>query len=207
MTTIAIVEDNRDLRTTLATIVGAAPGYTVVGACGTAEEALVRLPRLKADVVLMDIHLPGRTGIECTRRLRDLCPATQVLILTVYDDSENILNALKAGASGYLLKRASPQEILEAISDVREGGAPMSSQIARKVVASFRETPPDPAAETLTEREAEVLGHITRGYSGKEIADRMSVSLNTVKTHLKHVYAKLHVRSRTEILLRYRHLP
>ena len=203
-TTVAIVEDNRDLRTTLARMIGAAPGYTVVAACSTAEEALAQLPRLQPQVVLMDIHLPGRTGIECTRRLRDLCPATSVLILTVYDDSENILSALKAGASGYLLKRASPSEILEAIVDVREGGAPMSSQIARKVVASFREVPPDPAAETLTERETEVLAKITRGYSSKEIADQMSVSVNTVKTHLKHIYAKLHVRSRTEILLRFR---
>ena len=204
VTTVAIVEDNRDLRTTLARMVGDTPGYTVVAACSTAEEALSQLPRLQPHVVLMDIHLPGRTGIECTRRLRDLCPATSVLILTVYDDSDNILSALKAGASGYLLKRASPVEILEAIGDVRDGGAPMSSQIARKVVASFREVPPHPGTESLTEREAEVLAHITKGYSSKEIADKMSVSVNTVKTHLKHIYAKLHVRSRTEILLRFR---
>ena len=204
MTTIAIVEDNRDLRSTLERIVASSPLCTMIGSCGTAEEALLQLPKLQPQVVLMDINLPGRSGIECTRRLRDLCPGTQILILTVYDDSENILNALKAGASGYLLKRASPEEILEAIGDVKEGGAPMSSQIARKVVASFREVPPDPAAETLTEREAEVLSLITHGYSGKEIADRLSVSVNTVKTHLKHVYAKLHVRSRTEILLRFR---
>ena len=202
--TVAIVEDNNGLRTTLEKFVAKSPDFKIVGCCDTAEEALAKFPTLKPEVVLMDIHLPGRSGIECTRRLRDVCPETQVLILTVYDDQENILNALKAGASGYLLKRASPQEILQAIKDVKEGGAPMSSQIARKVVASFREEPPEPGAESLTERESEVLGYLTKGYSSKEIASRMSVSLNTVKTHLKHIYAKLHVRSRTEILLRFR---
>jgi DNA-binding NarL/FixJ family response regulator len=202
--TVAIVEDNSGLRTTLEKFVARSPDFEIVGCCDTAEEALAKFPALKPNVVLMDINLPGRSGIECTRRLRDVCPDTRVLILTVYDDSENILNALKAGAHGYLLKRATPQEILEAIRDVYDGGAPMSSQIARKVVASFRETKPEQGAETLTERESEVLGFLTKGYSGKEIASRMSVSLNTVKTHLKHIYAKLHVRSRTEILLRFR---
>jgi DNA-binding NarL/FixJ family response regulator len=204
MPTVAIVEDNPELRSTLSRIVSDAPGCELVGSSDTAEEALAKFPKLSPDIVLMDIHLPGRSGIECTRKLRDLCPDTRVLILTVYDDSENILNALKAGANGYLLKRASPQEIVRAISDVHEGGAPMSSQIARKVVASFRETPPDPATETLTDRESEVLGFLTKGYSTKEIAERMSISLNTIKTHLKHIYAKLHVRSRAEILLRFR---
>jgi DNA-binding NarL/FixJ family response regulator len=173
--------------------------------CSTAEDALREMPGAKPDVVLMDIHLPHRSGIECTRRLRDLCPATQVLILTVYDDNDNIFNALKAGASGYLLKRAAPVEILAAITEVKGGGAPMSTQIARKVVASLREPPTDPMAggESLTERELEVLGYMSKGYSEKEIADKMHVSLNTIKSHRKHVYCKLHIRSRTEILLRY----
>jgi len=203
-TTVAIVEDNAELRGSLERIITESPDFELVGACDTAETALARLPKKPPQVVLMDINLPGRSGIECTRHLRDKCPDTQVLILTVYDDSDNILNALKAGACGYLLKRATPAEILQAITDVKEGGAPMSISIARKVVASFREPPPDPAAETLTERQSEVLGYLTKGYSTKEIAAAMFVSLNTVKTHLKNIYAKLHVRSRSEILLRYR---
>ena len=205
MIRVGIVEDNRELRTSLARMVEASPGYRCVCACSTAEDALREVPAAKPDVVLMDIHLPYRSGIECTRRLRDLCPATQVLILTVYDDNDNIFNALKAGASGYLLKRSSRAEILKAVTEVKEGGAPMSTQIARKLVASFREPPLDPAAgsETLSERELEVLGYMSKGYSEKEIADKMHISVNTIKTHRKHVYQKLHIRSRAEILLRY----
>jgi DNA-binding NarL/FixJ family response regulator len=205
MITVGIVEDNRELRTSLARMVNAARGYRCVCACSTAEDALREMPPARPDVVLMDIHLPHRSGIECTRRLRDLCPATQVLILTVYDDNDNIFNALKAGASGYLLKRSSSAEILKAVTEVKDGGAPMSTQIARKVVASLREPPADPAAggESLSERELEVLGYMSKGYSEKEIADKMHVSVNTIKTHRKHVYHKLHIRSRAEILLRY----
>ena len=203
---VGIVEDNRDLRETLQQMVEAAPDLRLVCAYSNAEDAIRSLPKQAPDVVLMDIHLPFRNGIECTRRLKDLCPGLQVLILTVYEDSENIFDALKAGASGYLLKRSSPTEILAAIADVSLGGAPMSSQIARHVVASFQTPTPtlESEGEPLSERENEVLGYITKGYSGKEIADKMHVSINTVKTHLKHIYQKLHVRSRTEILLRFR---
>lgn len=203
---IAIVEDNRDLREALQKMVENAQGLRFVCAFSNAEDAIRSLPKYAPDVVLMDIHLPFRSGIECTRRLKDLCPELQVLILTVYEDSESILDALKAGASGYLLKRSSPSDILAAIADVRLGGAPMSSQIARQVVASFQKPTPslEPEGEPLSERETEVLGYITKGYSGKEIAEKMHVSINTVKTHLKHIYQKLHVRSRTEILLRFR---
>jgi len=207
MITVGIVEDNRGLRESLSQMVNSAPGFRCVCVCSTAEEGLLEIPAAQPDVVLMDIHLPVRSGIECTRRLKDLCPTVQVLILTVYEDNENILNALKAGASGYLLKRASPAEILASISDVKEGGAPMSSQIARKVVASFREPTRTARLEdqqALTERENEVLGYLTKGYAAKEIADRMHVSVPTVKTHLQHIYTKLHVRSRTEVLLRFR---
>jgi DNA-binding NarL/FixJ family response regulator len=203
---IGIVEDNRDLRETLQQMVEDAPGLRFVCAFSNAEDAIRSLPKYAPDVVLMDIHLPYRSGIECTRRLKDLCPDLQVLILTVYEDNESIFDALKAGASGYLLKRSSPVEILAAIADVRLGGAPMSSQIARQVVASFQMTTPslESEGEPLSERETEVLGYITKGYTGKEISIKMHVSINTVKTHLKHVYQKLHVRSRTEILLRFR---
>jgi DNA-binding NarL/FixJ family response regulator len=181
-------------------------GLTFVCAFSNAEDAIRSLPDFAADVVLMDIHLPVRSGIECTRRLKDLCPKLQVLILTVYEDTESIFDALKAGASGYLLKRSRPPEILAAIADVAGGGSPMSSQIARQVVASFQAPSPslDPVGEPLSERETEVLGYLTKGYSGKEIAEKIHVSINTVKTHLKHIYQKLHVRSRSEILLRFR---
>jgi DNA-binding NarL/FixJ family response regulator len=202
---VAIVEDNRGLREGLEEMIRAESGMTCVCSFSNAEDAIRNLPKAPPDLVLMDIHLPFRSGIECTRRLKDLCPGLQVLILTVYEDSESIFDALKAGASGYLLKRSSASEILAAIHDVMVGGAPMSSQIARKVISSFQ-TPAktlESDGEPLSERETEVLGHITKGYSSKEIADKMNVSINTVKTHLKHIYQKLHVRSRTEILLRF----
>jgi len=205
MITIGIVEDNRELRSSLQRMVDKAPGCRCVCVCDSAEDALREMPAANPQVVLMDIHLPNRSGIECTRRLRNLCPDTQVLILTVYEDSESILNALKAGASGYLLKRSSSREILQAITEVREGGSPMSSQIARKVVASFREPSQNVSADesSLSEREAEILGFMTKGFSELEIADKMHVSVNTVKSHRKHVYQKLHVRSRAEIMLKF----
>ena len=203
--TIGIVEDNRDLRVSLERMVNAATGYRCVCVASNAEVALREMPACKPEVVLMDINLPQRSGIECTRRLRDLCPNMQVLILTVYEDYDSILNALKAGASGYLLKRSSPREILQAITEVKDGASPMSTQIARKVVASFRVPPRNalPEESSLSEREAEVLGYMTQGLTEKEIADKLRVSVNTVKSHRKHVYQKLHVRSRSEIMLRY----
>lgn len=203
---IGIVEDNRGLREGLLEMIGSATGMQCVCHYSNAEDAIRGLVKHAPDVVLMDIHLPYRSGIECTRRLKDQCPRLQVLILTVYEDSESIFDALKAGASGYLLKRSSPAEILAAIADVSVGGAPMSSQIARQVISSFQTPEPtlEPVGEPLSEREAEVLSYITKGYAGKEIAEKMHVSINTVKTHLQHIYQKLHVRSRSEILLRFR---
>jgi len=205
LTTVAIVEDNRDFRATLAHYLDEALGCRCVCACSTSEEALQKIPRLLPDVVLMDIHLPNMSGLECTRRLKELCPSVQILILTVYEDNERIFGALKAGAGGYLLKRADPADILNAIQDVKQGGAPMSSQIARRVVQSFREVPQEDAhkAENLSQREEEILQHLSKGYSTKEIADRLSVSPNTVRTHLQHIYEKLHVRSRTEAVVKF----
>ena len=206
LTTVAIVEDNRDFRTTLAHYLDEAPGYRCVCACSTSEEALQKMPRLLPEVVLMDIHLPNMSGIECTRRLKALCPGLQILMLTVYEDNERIFNALKAGAGGYLLKRADPADILHAIQEVKQGGAPMSSQIARRVVQSFREAANDQQkVEALSDREEEILQHLSKGYSTKEIADRLSVSVNTVRTHLQHIYHKLHVRSRTEAVVKFLH--
>ena len=206
MLTVAIVEDNKDFRSTLARCVDEAPGYRCVCDCGTSEEALQKLPRLLPDVVLMDIHLPNMSGVECTRRLKELCPSIQILMLTVYEDNERVFGALKAGAGGYLLKRADPAEILRAIQDVKQGGAPMSSQIARRVVQSFRENPGNSTkTDKLSAREEEILQQLSKGYSSKEIADRLSVSVNTVRTHLQHIYEKLHVRSRTEAVVKFLH--
>jgi len=202
MTKVAIVEDNHELRSSLQRMVEAVRGFSCLGTFDTAEEALKKLPHLRPDVVLMDIHLPFRSGIECTRQLKELCPATQVLILTVYEDADSIFDALRAGASGYLLKRSTPAEIIQAIHEVAEGGAPMSSQIARKVIASFREPRPGRAEDNLTEREREILGLMSKGYAEKEIADKMHVSVNTVKSHRKHIYQKLHLHSRTDVLLK-----
>jgi DNA-binding NarL/FixJ family response regulator len=204
MTSVAIVEDNNDFRASLSRYLDEAPGYRCACACSTSEEALQKIPRQLPDVVLMDIHLPNMSGVECTRRLKELCPSVQILILTVYEDNERIFGALKAGASGYLLKRADPADILRAIQDVKQGGAPMSNQIARRVVQSFREKPGEASKlEGLSQREEEILQHLSKGYSTKEIADRLSVSVNTVRTHLQHIYEKLHVRSRTEAVAKF----
>jgi len=206
LTTVAIEEDNHDFRVSLTRYLDEAPGFRCVCACSTSEEALQKIPRLLPDVVLMDIHLPNLSGVDCTRRLKVFCPSVQVLMLTVYEDNERIFGALQAGAGGYLLKRADPADILRAILEVKQGGAPMSSQIARRVVQSFRETRRDAAeVQNLSRREEEILQHLAKGYSTKEIADRLCVSANTVRTHLQHIYDKLHVRSRTEAVVKFLH--
>jgi DNA-binding NarL/FixJ family response regulator len=204
MINVAIVEDNRSFREKLADYLNEAPGYKCVYSCGSAEDALKAIPKISTDVVLMDIHLPNMSGVECARKLKDLCPLLQILILTVYEDNDRIFGALKAGASGYLLKRADPAEILRAIQEVKHGGAPMSGLIARRVVQSFREADPNTArSEKLSQREEDILRQLSKGYSTKEIADHLSVSVNTVRTHLQHIYDKLHVHSRTEALLKF----
>lgn len=204
MTSIAIVEDNRDFRKTLANYVNGSPGLRCVCTCDSAEDALTEIPKLQPDVVLMDIHLPNMSGIVCTRRLKELCPSMRVLILTVYEDNEQIFGALKAGASGYLLKRSEPTAIIHAIHDVKLGGAPMSSQIACRVVESFHENSrTSVTAQKLSQREEEILEDLSKGYTTKEIAKHFSISANTVHTHLQHIYEKLHVRSRTEAVVKF----
>jgi len=205
MTTVAIVEDNAIIRQTLAGWIEAAPGYRCVGIFGTGEEALAQLPHLAPEVVIMDIQLPNISGIACTARLRQLLPKAQVIIVTVYRDYDKIFQALKAGACGYLLKRSSKEEILQAIAEVRTGGAPMSSEIARRVVTSFRQpVATEEPSPDLSRREEEVLDLICKGYGNKEIADKLSLSVETVRTHLKRIYEKLHVRCRTEAAMKYR---
>jgi DNA-binding NarL/FixJ family response regulator len=201
---VAIVEDKAGVRQNWAKLLETSPGFRCVAACDNAEEALETLPGSRPDVVLMDIHLPGMSGIECTVRLKQSLPETQVLIVTVCSDADRVFEALKAGASGYLLKSTPPKEFLAAIADVTNGRAPMTGEIARLVIESFRQpTPPTPESVGLTQREEECLRLLARGSSNKEIAQRMGVSGSTVHFHLKSIYQKLHVRSRTEATLRY----
>ena len=204
MNTVAIVEDNPTIRNTFRNWIEAAPEFRCVCACASAEEALVEIPRLKPDVVLMDIHLPGETGIACTARLKEKLPGVQVIIVTVYRNHELIFQALEAGACGYLLKRSSPEELLKAINEVRTGGAPMTGEIARMLVEAFQKKPGSSASgDGLTQREEEILGFLAEGLSNKEIADRVKISYDTVRAHLRHIYEKLHVRGRTEAVKKY----
>jgi DNA-binding NarL/FixJ family response regulator len=206
ITKVAIVEDNATLRKYLTEMIGNTEGLRCVCACASAEEAVVEIPAHKPNVVLMDIHLPGETGIACTARLREKLPNLQVIMLTVYKDIKMIFQALKAGACGYVLKRSDDREILDAIAEVRAGGAPMTSEIARMVVRSFMEAPkaPDPeGADQLSVREMEILAQVAEGRPNKEIASRLSISNATVRTHLMHIYEKLHVHCRTEAAAKY----
>jgi DNA-binding NarL/FixJ family response regulator len=202
---VAIVEDSGTLRECLSNLIEAAPGHKCACACSTAEEALIEIPKTRPDVVLMDIHLPGESGIACTARLRQAMPGLQVIMLTVYNDIKIVFQALKAGACGYVLKRAGEHEILAAIDEVRAGGAPMTSEIARMVVRSFTEPAPGPfgVAEQLSAREMEILVLLAEGLSNKEIGARLHISAVTVRNHLMHIYEKLHVRCRTEAAAKY----
>ena len=202
---VAIVEDDEQVRENLAALIGGTEGFECVGTYATGELILETLPRRRPDVVLMDINLPGISGVECVRQLKSVAPEVNVVMLTVYDDSERIFQALQMGASGYLLKRSPSAEIVLAIEEVHRGGAPMSSYIARKVVQSFqRQTPSDKPTENLTKRETDVLGYVARGYTNKEIAEALGLSTETVHGYLKTIYTKLHVRSRTEAAMKFR---
>jgi DNA-binding NarL/FixJ family response regulator len=204
MIKVAIVEDDARVRASLAEIIDNAPGYRCVCGCATAETAFDKIPAAVPDVVLMDIHLPNVSGIECAIRLKQDLPNAQILMLTVYENSELIFKALQGGASGYLLKRTPPVELLNAIAEVMRGGAPMTSEVARRVVECFRAPcqPSQPGPE-LSRREHEILDLLVRGYINKEIGEHLSIGVETVRTHLKHVYEKLHVRSRTAAVAKY----
>ncbi|HEY4415593.1 MAG TPA: response regulator transcription factor [Verrucomicrobiae bacterium] len=196
---VAIVEDDLSVRENLATLIEAAPGFSCVAGCATAEEAWEKLASLVPDVVLMDIHLPGRSGIVCVEKLRKLLPRIQVIMLTIEEDGERIFESLKAGATGYLVKHATPEEILAAIAEVYRGGAPMSAGVARKVVTAFRQPALENASDLqLSEREDEVLRLLARGHRSKEIAGELGIGVGTVNTYVRHIYEKLHVRTRAE---------
>jgi len=201
---VSIVEDNRGTRESLSELLGRAPALECVGAHPTGEEALSRIPAEQPDVVLMDINLPGMSGIECVSRLKELLPKTQVLMLTTYEESDLIFDSLRKGASGYLLKNMPPAELIQAVEQVHGGGAPMSMQIARKVVNHFRQLQrTDAEAATLTKREQEILALLAKGFLYKEIADQLGITLSTVRAHLHTVYEKLHVQSRTQAVVKF----
>lgn len=195
---ISIVEDQPALRESLAEWLGNAPGIRCVGAYASAEEALRGIPAQKPDVVLMDINLPGMDGIRCVARLKERLPQTQVLMLTTYDDGDLIFDSLRAGANGYLLKNMPQDELVAAVEQVHAGGAPMSMQIARKVINHFHRSPKSfSELDQLTSREKDILRLLAKGYLYKEIADNLGISISTVRSHISSVYEKLHVQSRT----------
>jgi DNA-binding NarL/FixJ family response regulator len=204
MISVSIVDDEKKLCKSIATFLNGSTGFRCLSIYGSAEAALKHLPTDNPDVVLMDINMAGMNGIECVKRLKALAPQIQILMLTVYENTEQIFKALAAGATGYLLKRLEPEELLQAVRDVHAGGSPMSNSIARKVVASFQEAnAAGDQKNLLTEREQAVLDCLAQGLAYKQIGDQLNISINTIRTHLRHIYEKLHVQSRTEAVAKY----
>ncbi len=203
---VAIVEDKDEIREGLAALINGSPGHRCIATYPDAEQALAQIPQLKPDVVLMDIQLPRMSGIECVVKLKERHPDLQIMMLTVYEDDDNVFKSIVAGASGYVLKKTPPSELLDAISDLHNGGSPMSDRIARKVVQAFQQMgKSSKETENLTQRESEILSYVAKGYQDKEIAEKFFLSSETVRTHLRNIYKKLHVRSRTEATLKYLH--
>ena len=206
--TVSIVEDDAPLRGILTEWIRGADGFKCVGVHENAEVALAALPQENPSVVLMDINMPGMNGIECVRRLKPQMMGTQFMMLTVYEDPDHIFKALSSGASGYMLKRTPRAELLTAVKDVHAGGSPMSSNIARKIVQSFQRFNTAPTdADNLSPREREVLELLARGYLYKEIGDLLNISMPTVNTHIRRIYEKLHVRSRSQAIAKFTHIP
>jgi DNA-binding NarL/FixJ family response regulator len=198
MIAISIIEDQSEVRESLVSCLENEPGMRCVGAHASAEDGLKKIPEEKPDIVLMDINLPGMSGIQCVARLKKRLPNIQVLMLTTYDDGDVIFDSLRAGANGYLLKNSSHEELVQALQQVHAGGAPMSLQIARKVINHFHKTKLASELDNLSPRELEILRLLAKGLRYKEIADQLSINIGTVRTHVRHVYEKLHVTSRTE---------
>ena len=202
--TVSIVEDSEPVRNTLARLIDRADGFRCLSQYANAEAALEGLPQDRPEVVLMDINLPGMNGVECVRQLKQTAPATLVMMLTAYEDTETIFDALAAGAAGYLLKRTPKAELLDAIREVKAGGSPMTAHIARKVVQSFQKKGPSPQpTENLSTREQEVLDCLSQGFLYKEIAEKLGISYETVHTYIRRIYEKLQVRTRTEAVAKF----
>jgi DNA-binding NarL/FixJ family response regulator len=202
--TVAIIEDDSQLRESFCESLSAADGWAVQGSFARAETAIPAMQAAPPDVAIVDIQLPGISGIECVRLLKPLCPDTQFLMVTAHDNTDRVFDSLTAGASGYLLKRDAPSRLLEALDDVLAGGAPMSSAIARKVIQHFQQpAKPDREDFNLSSREEETLDLLTKGARYKEIADELAISITTVRFHLNNIYRKLHVTSRTEAVVKY----
>ena len=201
---VVLVEDKAGVRESWTKLINSLAGFSCVASCSSGEDALRLIPSLAPDIVLMDIFLPRMSGIECTGRLKMLLPKTQIIILTGVEDDELVFMALEAGADGYLLKRTRPDDLRAAMVNVMGGGAPMTSEIARLVVESFRKsTSTSKPVVRLSAREEEVLILLSKGYSNKEIASQLSIGVETISSHLKHIYKKMHVRSRAEAVARY----
>jgi DNA-binding NarL/FixJ family response regulator len=205
---VCMVEDRPGLRETVSSFLNRAAGFRCVGAYGSAEEALEEIPKQKPNVVLMDINLPGMSGIECVHALKKADPALQIIMLTIYENSDQVFQALSAGACGYLVKNTPPAKLLEAIREVQSGGSPMSTHIARKIVHSFQSAelsaPTAPASHALLSlREKEILELLAKGYAYKQIADALGIAMGTIFTHIRRIYEKLHVNCRTEAVLKY----
>jgi DNA-binding NarL/FixJ family response regulator len=201
---VSIIEDDRRVRESLAVLINGAENLRCLSTHATGEEAVQEISHKKPDVVLMDINLPAMSGIECVRKLKAQMPRLQILMLTMYEDDEKVFQSLVAGASGYLVKRTSPAELLKAIEEVHRGASPMSGKIARTVVEYFQKLQSDsPRQQYLSRREEEILNLLAKGYRYKEIADALSISFETVRSHLKNIYDKLHVHSRTEAVVKY----
>lgn len=197
---VGIIEDEKEIRESLRLLINGSEGFVCGHAFSNAEDAIREIPQLALDVVLTDINLPGKSGISCIQELKPKCPDTHFLICTSFDDSENVFKALKAGATGYLTKTIQPSKLLDAIADVYNGGSPMNSHIARKVVMSFNAVNTNTELEKLSAREQEILELLSKGLRYKEIADRLYLSTETIRTHIRNIYGKLQVNSRTEAL-------
>lgn len=201
---ITIVEDDAGIRESLCVLINGSDGFECISKFPNPVEALEHIPENKPDVILMDINMPRMSGIECVKKIRKEFPDIQVIMLTVYEDTEKVFEALRAGASGYLLKRTPPATLIESIKQVHTGGSPMSPQIARKIVQSFYESGKGADEEfDLTEREKEILSYLAKGYRYQEIADKLFISIDTVRSHIRKIYQKLQVRSRTEAVIKY----
>lgn len=197
---IGIVEDEKQIREGMVALINGSEGFLCQHSFETAEEAIEKIPGLELDVVLMDIHLPGKSGIDCIADLKPLCERTQFIMFTSFEDTESVFKALKVGATGYLTKTTQPSKILDALLDVYKGGSPMSSHIARKIVTSFQQTENKVELQKLSQREKEILDLLAKGFRYKEIADQLFLSTATVRTHIRNIYEKLQVNSRTEAL-------